>query len=206
MLLVRNRLCVLSLALYSTLLFFKGLSKSYRSASRLISLCVSRENSVWRLDFSLSECIFFATVGNRWRFCETGASFLKDMFRYGSDAVGCCIIELTLCPVSMLCMLTALEKYVILENFMLSNPPTSLENGCVRLNHSLVSQYLNILCLQLYVYRSVVLDNNSGTYGPDKDDLAKLQALFQSNFPDIITECYDFRDERLKASLARLGK
>jgi len=43
----------------------------------------------------------------------------------------------------------------------------------------------------------LVLDNNSGTYGPDKNDLQKLKALFQLNFPDLEVEALDFNDPKL---------
>eukprot|EP00026_Physarum_polycephalum_P017051 Phypoly_transcript_18136.p1 GENE.Phypoly_transcript_18136~~Phypoly_transcript_18136.p1 ORF type:complete len:237 (+),score=21.25 Phypoly_transcript_18136:88-711(+) len=44
----------------------------------------------------------------------------------------------------------------------------------------------------------LVLDNNSGTYGPDVNDLPKLKALFERNFPDMRVETRDREDPRTK--------
>ena len=44
----------------------------------------------------------------------------------------------------------------------------------------------------------LVIDNNSGTYAPSKDDLPLLQQLMQFNFPDIEIKAVDFNDPQLK--------
>ena len=44
----------------------------------------------------------------------------------------------------------------------------------------------------------LVLDNNSGTYAPDKNDLYRLVQLFQRNFPGLEVEALNFDDPILK--------
>ena len=44
----------------------------------------------------------------------------------------------------------------------------------------------------------IVLDNNSGTYSPSKDDLPKLKEVFQRNFAGLPVEVLDYKDPRLK--------
>merc|ERR1711988_1239432 len=40
----------------------------------------------------------------------------------------------------------------------------------------------------------LVIDNNSGTYGPDKADLPKLEKIFHLNFPDLHVLALDRED------------
>jgi hypothetical protein len=44
----------------------------------------------------------------------------------------------------------------------------------------------------------LVIDNNSGTYAPDKSKLPLMQQLFVSNFHDMTVEVLDMKDPRLK--------
>ncbi|EGZ08665.1 hypothetical protein PHYSODRAFT_355861 [Phytophthora sojae] len=44
----------------------------------------------------------------------------------------------------------------------------------------------------------LVIDNNSGTYAPPKEDLPKLKEIFEYNFPGISVEAKDRDDEELK--------
>lgn len=44
----------------------------------------------------------------------------------------------------------------------------------------------------------LVLDNNSGTYSPDKNDLPRLVQLFQYNFPGLEVEALNYSDPLLK--------
>eukprot|EP00879_Flechtneria_rotunda_P018149 GHRR01019036.1.p1 GENE.GHRR01019036.1~~GHRR01019036.1.p1 ORF type:complete len:171 (+),score=54.96 GHRR01019036.1:1810-2322(+) len=44
----------------------------------------------------------------------------------------------------------------------------------------------------------LVIDNNSGTYAPDKDKLCLMHDLFKANFPDMIVEVVAVGDEKLK--------
>lgn len=44
----------------------------------------------------------------------------------------------------------------------------------------------------------IVVDNNSGTYAPDKDDLPKVKQFFLWNFIGLAVEVVDFRDPLLK--------
>jgi len=44
----------------------------------------------------------------------------------------------------------------------------------------------------------LVIDNNSGTYAPNKDDLPLLQRLFNINFPDIEVEALDRSDPKME--------
>lgn len=44
----------------------------------------------------------------------------------------------------------------------------------------------------------LVLDNNSGTYSPDKNDLPRLVQLFQYNFPGLEVEALNYEDPLLK--------
>jgi len=43
----------------------------------------------------------------------------------------------------------------------------------------------------------LIIDNGSGTYAPDKNDLHFLKEVFQINFPDMEVEVYDFKDPQL---------
>merc|ERR1712130_208916 len=44
----------------------------------------------------------------------------------------------------------------------------------------------------------LILDNNSGTYAPDKLALPTLVGLFQNSFPGLEVEALDFNDPLLK--------
>ncbi|KAG6618988.1 putative C2 domain-containing protein [Phytophthora cinnamomi] len=44
----------------------------------------------------------------------------------------------------------------------------------------------------------LVIDNNSGTYAPPKEDLPKLKEIFEYNFPGISVEALDRDDEELQ--------
>jgi len=44
----------------------------------------------------------------------------------------------------------------------------------------------------------LVIDNNSGTFGPDPNDLPRLQRIFQLNFPGLEVDVRDFKDPLLK--------
>jgi len=43
----------------------------------------------------------------------------------------------------------------------------------------------------------LVIDNGSGTYAPDKNDLPLLKEVLIANFPDMVVETFDFRDPKL---------
>jgi hypothetical protein len=43
----------------------------------------------------------------------------------------------------------------------------------------------------------LVIDNNSGTYAPDKSKLPLMQQLFTTNFPDMTVKVLDMKDPRL---------
>ncbi|KAK3848606.1 MAG: hypothetical protein J3R72DRAFT_393588 [Linnemannia gamsii] len=45
---------------------------------------------------------------------------------------------------------------------------------------------------------TLLIDNNSGTYAPNKDELHKVQQLFQLNFPDLVVRAVDREDPYLK--------
>ncbi|KAF8942184.1 hypothetical protein BGZ47_006754 [Haplosporangium gracile] len=45
---------------------------------------------------------------------------------------------------------------------------------------------------------SLLIDNNSGTYAPSKDQLDKVQQMFQLNFPDLVVRAVDREDPYLK--------
>jgi len=47
----------------------------------------------------------------------------------------------------------------------------------------------------------LILDNNSGTYAPDKNDLPRLVQLFQANFPGLEVEALNYSDPTLKRYL-----
>jgi hypothetical protein len=55
----------------------------------------------------------------------------------------------------------------------------------------------------------LIIDNNSGTYAPDKAKLPLMQQLFSANFSDITVEVLDMKDPRLleyqKACPSRLS-
>jgi hypothetical protein len=46
---------------------------------------------------------------------------------------------------------------------------------------------------------TLLIDNNSGTYAPSKDELYKVQQLFQLNFPDLEVKAVDREDPYLKS-------
>jgi hypothetical protein len=52
----------------------------------------------------------------------------------------------------------------------------------------------------------LVLDNNSGTYGPSKEVLPKLVLLFQRNFPGLEVEAYSFDDPILKEEILAIKR
>lgn len=45
---------------------------------------------------------------------------------------------------------------------------------------------------------TLMIDNNSGTYSPKKENLPRVQEIFQRNFPDLVVIGLDHEDERLK--------
>lgn len=45
---------------------------------------------------------------------------------------------------------------------------------------------------------TLMIDNNSGTYSPKKEDLPKLKEIFQRNFLDLVVIGLDHEDDRLK--------
>ncbi|KAF9380000.1 hypothetical protein CPC16_010507 [Podila verticillata] len=45
---------------------------------------------------------------------------------------------------------------------------------------------------------TLLIDNNSGTYAPKKEDLPKLRELFERNFPDLVVVALDHEDPYLK--------
>ncbi|KAF9576032.1 hypothetical protein EC968_000592 [Mortierella alpina] len=45
---------------------------------------------------------------------------------------------------------------------------------------------------------TLLIDNNSGTYAPKKEDLPKVQKLFELNFPDLVVRAVDREDPALK--------
>ncbi|KAG0370526.1 hypothetical protein BC939DRAFT_446643 [Gamsiella multidivaricata] len=45
---------------------------------------------------------------------------------------------------------------------------------------------------------TLLIDNNSGTYAPKKEDLLKLKELFELNFPDLVVMPLDHEDPYLK--------
>ena len=44
------------------------------------------------------------------------------------------------------------------------------------------------------------IDNNSGTYSPNKLALGKLKELFERNFPGLVVDAISFDDPKLKAN------
>ncbi|KAG9014881.1 hypothetical protein FRB94_009039 [Tulasnella sp. JGI-2019a] len=52
----------------------------------------------------------------------------------------------------------------------------------------------------------LVIDNNSGTYSPDKNLLSKLKALIEYNFPTLKVAALDFKDPELKKSTDAMKK
>eukprot|EP00877_Chromochloris_zofingiensis_P007090 jgi/Chrzof1/2634/Cz11g23090.t1 len=44
----------------------------------------------------------------------------------------------------------------------------------------------------------LVIDNNSGTYAPKAEDLPRVRALFQKNFPGMLVETLCVGDPKLK--------
>ncbi|KAF9289590.1 hypothetical protein BGZ68_009008 [Mortierella alpina] len=53
---------------------------------------------------------------------------------------------------------------------------------------------------------TLLIDNNSGTYAPKKEDLPKVQKLFQLNFPDLVVIALDHEDAYLKEIRAATKK
>ena len=49
----------------------------------------------------------------------------------------------------------------------------------------------------------LIIDNNSGTFGPDKNDLPRVAELFRRNFPGLEVEALDYADPILKGYLER---
>jgi hypothetical protein len=45
---------------------------------------------------------------------------------------------------------------------------------------------------------TLVIDNDSGTYAPPKEDLPQLKALMESNFPGLSVEALDRENEDLQ--------
>jgi hypothetical protein len=52
----------------------------------------------------------------------------------------------------------------------------------------------------------LVIDNNSGTYAPPKERIAKLIQFFNFNFPDLLVEAYDREDPTLKEYKTAINK
>lgn len=52
-------------------------------------------------------------------------------------------------------------------------------------------------CSSASAGHKLVIDNNSGTYAPDKAKLPLMQQLFTSNFSDMTVEVLDMKDPRL---------
>jgi hypothetical protein len=50
----------------------------------------------------------------------------------------------------------------------------------------------------LFGQPKLVIDNNSGTYAPPKEDLPRLKALFENNFPGMVVEALDRDDAELQ--------
>ncbi|KAF9910261.1 hypothetical protein EC991_006990 [Linnemannia zychae] len=46
---------------------------------------------------------------------------------------------------------------------------------------------------------TLLIDNNSGTYAPNKEELHKVQQVFQLNFPDLVVKAVDREDPYLKS-------
>lgn len=44
----------------------------------------------------------------------------------------------------------------------------------------------------------LVVDNNSGTYAPAKEDLPRVREVFRRNFANLEVQALDFKDPRLK--------
>ncbi len=53
---------------------------------------------------------------------------------------------------------------------------------------------------------TLVVDNNSGTYAPDKADLPKLRLLLEANFPGLAVEALDFRNPLLVEYSSRITR
>lgn len=63
---------------------------------------------------------------------------------------------------------------------------------------SLAGEFCIVPCSGASAEHKLVIDNNSGTYAPDKSKLPLMQKLFETNFPDMKVEVLDMGDPKLK--------
>lgn len=50
----------------------------------------------------------------------------------------------------------------------------------------------------LFEESKLIIDNDSGTYAPPKEDLPRLKALMENNFPGLVVEALDRENENLQ--------